>query len=61
MSQVKVDPIGKIAIVSGSNRGIGKGITIELLERGAKKIYATALSIAFGTFQIIISKYAYLG
>ena len=46
MSQVKVNPEGKIALVSGSNRGIGKAITIELLEKGAKKVYAGARNIA---------------
>ena len=46
MTQVKVDPAGKIAFISGSNRGIGKAITIELLERGAKKVYAGARNVA---------------
>lgn len=46
MKQVKVDPSGKIAFVSGSNRGIGKAITIELLERGAQKVYAGARNVS---------------
>lgn len=46
MTQVKVNPAGKIAFVSGSNRGIGKAITIELLERGAQKVYAGARDIS---------------
>ena len=46
MTQVKVDPAGKIAFVSGSNRGIGKAIAVELLERGAQKVYAGARNIA---------------
>ena len=46
MTQVKVNPAGKIAFVSGSNRGIGKAITIELLERGAQKVYAGARDVS---------------
>lgn len=42
MSKVNINPAGKVAVVSGSNRGIGRSITIELLERGAKKVYAGA-------------------
>jgi len=33
---------GTVALVTGSNRGIGRALTEELLERGAKKVYATA-------------------
>ena len=42
----KISANGKIAFVSGSNRGIGKAITIELLEQGAAKVYAGARNIA---------------
>lgn len=40
MTQVKVN--GKTAFVSGANRGIGRATVIELLERGAAKVYAAA-------------------
>ena len=33
---------GSVALVTGANRGIGRAITDALLERGAKKVYATA-------------------
>jgi NAD(P)-dependent dehydrogenase (short-subunit alcohol dehydrogenase family) len=33
---------GSVALVTGANRGIGRAITIALLERGAQKVYATA-------------------
>ena len=46
MSQIKVNPEGKTAFVSGSNRGIGKAITIELLEKGALKVYAGERNIS---------------
>lgn len=45
MSEVKLNPEGKIALISGANRGIGKAIAIELLERGASKVYAGARNI----------------
>lgn len=40
MTQVKVQ--GKTAFVSGANRGIGRATVIELLNRGAAKVYAGA-------------------
>ncbi|MGH3165030.1 MAG: SDR family NAD(P)-dependent oxidoreductase [Trebonia sp.] len=33
---------GQIALITGSNRGIGRRFVEELLERGAAKVYATA-------------------
>ena len=36
---------GKVAFVTGANRGIGKAITTELLEKGAVKVYAAARDI----------------
>jgi NAD(P)-dependent dehydrogenase (short-subunit alcohol dehydrogenase family) len=33
---------GSIALVTGANRGIGRAYVLALLERGAKKVYATA-------------------
>jgi len=46
MSDKKVEIEGKVALVSGANRGIGKAITIELLENGAKKVYACARNVS---------------
>lgn len=40
MNEVKVSPNGRVVFISGANRGIGRAITIELLEKGAKKVYA---------------------
>ncbi|GBD90048.1 3-oxoacyl-[acyl-carrier-protein] reductase FabG [bacterium BMS3Abin04] len=42
MSQTKINPGGKTVFISGSNRGIGKAIAVELLEQGAEKVYAGA-------------------
>ncbi|MEK8104095.1 hypothetical protein NKG94_01330 [Micromonospora sp. M12] len=33
---------GSIAVVTGSNRGIGRQYVAQLLERGAVKVYATS-------------------
>lgn len=37
-----MDVTGQIALVTGANRGIGRQFVLELLERGASKVYATA-------------------
>jgi NAD(P)-dependent dehydrogenase (short-subunit alcohol dehydrogenase family) len=44
MSGRKID--GSVALVTGANRGIGRALTDALLERGAKKVYATARDVA---------------
>lgn len=36
-----MDPEGAVVLVTGSNRGIGLGFVKVLLERGAKRVYAT--------------------
>lgn len=46
MREKKILTKGKIALVSGSNRGIGKAIVQELLENGAKKVYAGARNVS---------------
>jgi len=38
----KIDPRGKVAFVTGANRGIGRSIVIALLDNGASKVYAAA-------------------
>jgi len=55
MSGLKINVAGKTVLVTGSNRGIGKAILIELLERGAKKVYAGARNIT--TLDDLKSKY----
>ncbi|MFK7810535.1 MAG: SDR family oxidoreductase [Saprospiraceae bacterium] len=42
MSNLTLNPQGKTAFISGANRGIGRAIAEELLERGAAKVYAGA-------------------
>jgi len=37
-----MDITGSVALVTGSNRGIGRHFVTQLLERGAAKVYATA-------------------
>jgi NAD(P)-dependent dehydrogenase (short-subunit alcohol dehydrogenase family) len=37
-----MDTTDQIALVTGANRGIGREFVLELLERGASKVYATA-------------------
>lgn len=37
-----MDIAGSVALVTGANRGIGRHFARQLLERGAKKVYATA-------------------
>ena len=46
MSEIKLEINGKVVLVSGANRGIGKAIVVELLERGASKVYAGARNVA---------------
>ena len=40
--KMTIDYQDSIALVTGSNRGIGRGIVLELLNRGAAKVYAAA-------------------
>ena len=40
MSGVAIE--GKIILITGANRGIGKALASKALELGAKKVYATA-------------------
>lgn len=37
-----MDVTDQIALVTGANRGIGRQFVLELLERGARRVYATA-------------------
>ncbi|MFY0626605.1 MAG: SDR family oxidoreductase [Reichenbachiella sp.] len=45
MSNLKITIEGKVALVTGSNRGIGKAIVAELISQGASKVYAGARDI----------------
>jgi NAD(P)-dependent dehydrogenase (short-subunit alcohol dehydrogenase family) len=55
MSELKIDPRGKVALVSGANRGIGRAITIALLENGVSKVYAGARNTS--TLALLKSEY----
>src|SRR5690349_5388121 len=37
-----VDVSGAVAVVTGDRRGLGQAIVAELLQRGARKVYATS-------------------
>jgi NAD(P)-dependent dehydrogenase (short-subunit alcohol dehydrogenase family) len=46
---------GSIALVTGSNRGIGKHIAQQLLDRGAAKVYSTARRPVDGALRLDIT------
>ncbi|HUQ61568.1 SDR family oxidoreductase [Lentzea sp.] len=41
-----MDIEGSVALVTGANRGLGKEFVSQLVERGAKKVYATARDVS---------------
>lgn len=40
MTEIKVEPKGKVVFITGANRGIGKELVEAFLKEGAKKVYA---------------------
>ena len=46
---------GKVALVTGANRGIGAAITRALLERGARKVYAGARRV--DTLAVLVAEF----
>lgn len=47
---------GAVALVTGANRGIGKAITVALLDSGVKKVYAAVRNLE--TVAALVDKYA---
>ncbi|MFY0651254.1 MAG: SDR family oxidoreductase [Cyclobacteriaceae bacterium] len=45
MSEVKINVKGKVVLISGANRGIGRALVVEALNRGAEKVYAGARNV----------------
>ncbi len=46
MKDLKLNLKDRIVFISGANRGIGKAIAIEILKRGAKKVYGGTRKLA---------------
>ncbi|MGL1889443.1 MAG: SDR family oxidoreductase [Reichenbachiella sp.] len=55
MSIIKVKIEGKVVLVTGANRGIGRAIVEELMSRGAARVYAGARDV--GKLADLQSKY----